>query len=411
MTGAGTGTSDAHAPLAGLRVFDMTRVLAGPFATALLADLGAEVIKLEPPGGDTYRHIGPFKEGESALFLLVNRGKRSLALDLAAPDGRAVALSVASACDVVVENFRPGVAERLGLGPGDVRARRPDIVYARISGFGQDGPWRDRPAYDLVVQALSGLMAATGEEDGPPLRAGESIADLAAGLYAAWAILAALVRRMRTGEGAVIDVAMFDALFSLLPTSHALHFFAHEVPRRTGNRHPLSTPFGGFRAADGHLVIAVLTEEQFARLAEAIGRPELTSDPRFASDAARTRNEPALRAIIEGWTAGRPVAEAVACLTQAGVPAAPILDIAAASASEQTRARGLIRRLPHARLGDYPAVTQPVRFDGRAPAVASGAPAFGAASKDVLTRLAGLDEAAIAGLRAAGILLEEDADD
>ncbi|HET9068398.1 MAG TPA: CoA transferase, partial [Amaricoccus sp.] len=234
------------APLAGIRVLDLSRVLAGPYCTALLADLGAEIIKLEPPAGDDYRHIGPFRDGESALFTLNNRGKRSLVLDLKDAADLALAREIAARVDVVVENFRPGVAARLGLGPETLRALNPRLVYCSISGFGQEGPFRDLPAYDLVVQAMSGLMAATGEEGGAPLKAGESVADLVAGLFASWSILAALVQRGATGEGATLDIAMYDALFSMLTTSHALHLHAGTLPARVGNRHPLSTPFGCF---------------------------------------------------------------------------------------------------------------------------------------------------------------------
>ena len=228
-------------PLTGLRILDLTRVLAGPFCTALLADLGAEVIKLEPPQGDDYRHIGPFVQGESALFTLMNRGKQSIVLDLKDPAAQATARAIALHCDVIVENFRPGVASRLGLGP-ELREVKPSLIYASISGFGQTGPAAHLPAYDLVAQAMSGLMAATGEAGGAPLKVGESYGDLMAGLYASWAILAALHKRANTGEGSTIDVAMFDALFSLLPTSHAVQFYADKTPQRVGNRHPLSTP-------------------------------------------------------------------------------------------------------------------------------------------------------------------------
>ncbi|MGB8814626.1 MAG: CoA transferase, partial [Paracoccaceae bacterium] len=194
-------------PLSGLRVLDLTRVLAGPFCTALLADLGAEIIKLEPPSGDDYRHIGPFLHGESALFTLTNRGKSSIVIDLKAAEGQALASRIAASCDVVVENFRPGVASRLGLGP-ELRIQNPALIYASISGFGQTGPNTALPAYDLVAQAMSGLMAATGDEGDPPLKVGESYGDLMAGLYASWAILAALFQRNTTGEGSTIDVAM-----------------------------------------------------------------------------------------------------------------------------------------------------------------------------------------------------------
>lgn len=389
--------SAAARPLDGVRVLDLTRVLAGPFCTALLADLGAEIIKLEPPQGDDYRHIGPFVQGESALFTLVNRGKTSVVIDLKAPEGQALARRIAASCDVVVENFRPGVAARLGLGAEALRAENPRLVYASISGFGQTGPFAGLPAYDLVVQAMSGLMAATGEEGGAPLKVGESFGDLMAGLYASWAILAALLRRARSGEGAVIDVAMFDALFSLLPTSHALYLYGGQVPGRVGNRHPLSTPFGCFRTRDGHAVIAVLGERQFAELARLIGRPEIAEDPRFASDEARTRHEPELRGMIEAWSGGRDTEAAIEALRGAGIPTAPIMDVAEAAASPHAQARGLVSDLPHGVLGSAPVVGQPVRFDGARPVVAQGAPGLGSGSGEVLRGL-GLDAAEIAAL-------------
>jgi CoA:oxalate CoA-transferase len=391
------------APLAGLRVLDLTRVLAGPFATALLADLGAEVIKLEPPQGDDYRHIGPFRDGESALFTLTNRGKTSVVLDLKTEEGQDLARRIAATCDVVVENFRPGVADRLGLGAERLRAENPGLVYASISGFGQSGPFAHLPAYDLVVQAMSGLMAATGEEGGAPLKAGESFADLMAGLFASWAILAALVQRGRTGQGATLDVAMFDALFALLPTSHALQFYAGQTPARTGNRHPLSTPFGAFRTRDSHAVIAVLGARQFAALCDLIGAPEAVADPRFATDEGRTAHEPEIRALIEAWTAPRPTAEVVEALRAAGIPTAPILTLAEAAATPHARARGLVTDLPHARLGTAPVVGQPVRFDGTKPLATAGAPELGAGSAAVLAGL-GLTAPEIADLAARGIV-------
>jgi CoA:oxalate CoA-transferase len=212
--------------LNGLRVLDFSRVLAGPFCTALLADLGAEVIKVEPPGGDDYRHIGPFKQGESALFLLMNRGKKSLTLNLKSARATALAQDLAGTSDVVVENFKPGVAGRLGVDHETLRAINPRLVYASISGFGQSGPLADRPAYDIIAQAMAGLMSVTGDPEGPPTRTGESMADLCGGLYAAWAITAALFARERSGQGRRIDVAMFDSIFSLLPTALAQYLYA-----------------------------------------------------------------------------------------------------------------------------------------------------------------------------------------
>lgn len=378
------------APLAGIRVLDLSRVLAGPYCTALLADLGAEIIKLEPPAGDDYRHIGPFRDGESALFTLNNRGKRSLVLDLKDPADLALAQAIAARVDVVVENFRPGVAARLGLGAEALRARDPRLIYCSISGFGQDGPFRDLPAYDLVVQAMSGLMAATGEEGGAPLKAGESVADLIAGLFASWSILAALVQRSTTGQGATLDVAMYDALFSMLTTSHALHLYGGALPARVGNRHPLSTPFGCFATADGQAVIAVLNGRQFQRLAALVGRPELADDPRFASDEGRTRHEPEIRAAIEAWSSRLTTEEAVAALGAEGLPTAPIWDIAQASDNAHAAARGLVTELPHPVLGRAPVVGQPARFDGAKPVAAASAPRLGG-DRDVVLKELGLE--------------------
>jgi len=388
--------------LAGIRVLDLTRVLAGPYCTAMLADLGAEVIKLEPPAGDDYRHIGPFRDGQSALFHLTNRGKSSVVIDLKSDQGRALARQLALSSDVVVENFRPGVADRLGLGAATLRAERPALIHAAISGFGQSGPAAHLPAYDLVVQAMTGLMDATGEEGGGPLKAGEALGDLVAGLTAAWAICAALVRRERTGQGATLDVAMFDSLFAFLPTSAALHLHAGQPIRRTGNRHPLSTPFGSYRTADGQAVIAVLGPRQFAALCALIGQPGAATDPRFASDESRTAHEPELRALIEAHTTRQTTADLLAALNAAGIPAAPIQTYAQAAASDHARARGLV-----AALGGAPVVGQPVRIDGAKPLAAAPPPRLGADTAAVLRGL-GLDTDQIAGLVAAGILRMED---
>ncbi len=378
-------------PLQGIKVLDLSRVLAGPYCTALLADLGAEIIKLEPPSGDDYRHIGPFKQGESALFTLNNRGKQSLVLDLKEPADLATAQAIAARVDVVVENFRPGVAARLGLGAEALRAANPGLVYCSISGFGQDGPFRDLPAYDLVVQAMSGLMAGTGEEGGAPLKTGESVGDLIAGLFASWSIMAALVGRNATGQGATLDVAMYDALFSMLTTSHALHLYAGLLPQRVGNRHPLSTPFGCFATSDGQVVIAVLNTRQFAALATLIGAPEAASDPRFASDESRTTHEPALKALIETWSRGLTTEAAVAALSGFGLPTAPIWNIAQAGDNEHAKARGLVSQLPHPVLGTAPTVGQPVRFDGAKPVAEISAPRLGG-DRAAILRAFGLEE-------------------
>jgi CoA:oxalate CoA-transferase len=370
--------------LKGLKILDLTRVMAGPFCTALLADLGAEVIKLEPPQGDDYRHIGPFVQGESALFTLMNRGKQSIVLDLKDADAQATARAIALQCDVVVENFRPGVASRLGLGP-ELRDDKPSLIYASISGFGQTGPDAHLPAYDLVAQAMSGLMAATGDVGGKPLKVGESYGDLMAGLYASWAILAALYRRNATGEGSTIDVAMFDALFSLLPTSHALQFYAGRTPTPVGNRHPLSTPFGCFACADGQAVIAVLGDRQWQALCGVIGS-DMGQDAALATDEGRTLQEPRIKAAIEEWTLPRPMADVVTALSAAGIPTAQVQSLAQAAASPHAQARELVSQMAHPVFGHSAIVGQPVRFDGAKPISATSAPQLGADGPAILAK-------------------------
>ena len=392
--------------LSGIRIFDMTRVLAGPYCTALLADLGAEVIKLEPPQGDEYRHIGPFADGESVLFQLVNRGKHSISIDLRKPEGCALAAEIALSCDVVVENFRPGVTAKLGLDAKTLRHKKPELIYASISGFGQTGPWTEKPAYDLVVQALAGMMAVNGEEHGGPLKVGESIADLAAGLFASWAIMGALLRKARNDEGATIDVSMHDALFSLLPTAHAQMFFAGREPQRTGNRHPLSTPFGCYQARDGFFAIAVLNEKHFAAFAEVIGQPGLGNDARFATDSTRTRHEPALKVMIESWSHTRNVSEIIELLGAKEIPCAPIRNFGEAVNSEQTVERHLVTELSHHKLGLVKVVGQPVVFDGTKPTVTTSAPDLGADAQSILSRLPGFDDARIAQLFDSGAIVE-----
>lgn len=391
-------------PLSGIRVLDLTRVLAGPFCSALLADLGAEVIKVESRAGDDYRHLPPFADGQGALFLLLNRGKQSVVLDLKSEQGQRIGYELAVQSDVVLENFRPGVMARLGLGYERLAAARPELIYASISGFGQDGPMANLPAYDLVIQAMTGLMDVTGDPDGPPTMTGESIADLTAGLFASWAILAALFARERSGKGQQIDVSMFDCLFNFLPASLAQHLYGDREPRRVGNRHPLGSPFGVFAARDGHYTIAVLTEPQFAKLAGAIGRADLPGDQRFTSNEARARHHDDLKAIIESWSAGLSTAEAVACLEQHGVPASPIWSVATAAASQQVRHRGLLEQLAGADGRTTTVMRQPVSFSGAARRCATPPPALGQDTASVLRRVLGLDDTNLAALERDGVI-------
>ncbi len=374
-------------------------------STALLADLGAEVIKVEPRQGDDYRSIGPMRNGESALFNAMNRNKKSIVLDLKSSEGVAIVGELASRVDVVVENFRPGVAERLGIGPAALRRLNPALVYVSISGFGHTGPLSHRPAYDIVVQAMSGLMEATGSPDGPPTLVGEAVSDVVAGLFASWAILAALIQVRRTGEGQHVDVAMFDSTLAFLATSAARYAFTGEAGRRVGNRHPLSAPFGVFRARDGHFALAVLNERLFATLAATMGQAALTADPRFASDELRAANEPALREAIEGWAVERSVGDVIEILDHAGVPTAPIWNIAQAFESTQAKARNLLRPVTHDLLPNLQLQTQPVRFGGAAENLTVRAPKLDEHSNEILEWL-GIDPARVNELRASGVLGE-----
>ncbi|MCE1237328.1 MAG: CoA transferase [Hyphomicrobiales bacterium] len=368
----------AGRPLAGVRILDFTRVLSGPYATALLADLGADVIKVESPGGDDYRHVGPFlSDGSSAIFEAVNRGKRGVVLDLATAEGRALSVALARAADVVVENFRPGVADKLGIGWTALSAENPRLIHASISGFGQTGPDARRPAYDIVVQALSGLMHVTGEPDGEPTLVGESIADVVSGLFAALGIAAALAERATTGRGRRIDVSMFDALMALQPLVVARCLTTGEAPMRVGNRHPLSAPFGAFAAGRGAFVVAVLNEKLFSALCETIGRPELAGDPRFSSDPDRLANEADLRAAIEAWAADLSAAEAVARLDVAGVPSAEVADTAAALAGAEARGRPITQTAERAGAAAQRVPEQPIHFDGASRGLTAAAPRLG----------------------------------
>ncbi|WP_230676265.1 CaiB/BaiF CoA transferase family protein [Burkholderia gladioli] len=366
---------------------DFTRVLAGPFATALLADLGAEVIKIESPQGDDYRHVGPFVDGSSALFMFANRGKKSIVLDLKEPQDRARAIALVEDADVVIENFRPGVAKKLGIGHEALRARNSRLVYASISGFGQDGA-SNRPAYDLVVQALTGLMSINGESDRPPMIVGEAFGDLSAGLFASWGILAALVQRNATGEGCYLDVAMFDTLLTLMPTAACAYIATGTAPTRVGNRHPLSAPFGAFAARDGNFILAVLNNKLFATFAALIGRPDLSSDPRFASDELRGGNEAALREAIAQWSRTLDVSVILDALSAAGIPCAPIEDVANAVDSEQATRRALFRS---GAMGDVhlKMPEQPVHFSTMSRGRATYAPVLGEHSDELAERVAG----------------------
>lgn len=366
------------APLAGIKVLDFSRVLSGPFATMCLADLGADVVKVESPGdGDDTRRFGPpFVDGVSTYFLAVNRGKRSIALDLKDPAAKATALRLASVADVVIENFRPGVMARLGLDAATMRAARPELVYCSLSGFGQAD---DRGGYDLVIQGMSGIPALTGEPDGAPMKNGASVADLVAGHNAVQAILAALLRKERTGEGATIDLAMLPAMTSLL-VYHATSWLNADVPpRRWGNQHPSIHPYGTYEAADGWLNLAIGNDGQWARFARAVDRAPWETDGRFQKNAARVGNREALDELLVPLFRTKPVAAWGELLEGEGIPWGPIL-----SAPE---ALALVPLVTHEHPeGGRPVRTTPLPYtiDGAPRAAERRAPRVGEHTANVL---------------------------
>ena len=374
-------------PLAGIRVLDFTRMLAGPFCTALLADVGADVIKVEGKEGDDARHFAPRRGGESAYFMLINRNKRSITLDLKSAEGKKIAHDLAATCDIVVENFKPGVAARLGVDYETLSAINPAIVYASISGFGQSGPFSHRPAYDIIAQAMSGIMSINGPVGSGPTRVGESIGDLVAGLHATWSILAALNGSRRDGKGQHLDIAMVDSILSIMVTALSQYLFTGEVPTRIGNANPISAPLDSFEAKDGGLIIAVANDSLFERLARAMDMPELPQDPRFATDIARKANEAALKKILEGWTLRRSVEEVVVRLEAASVPASPILSVDQAISNAHAEARQLVKMADHPTAARIPVVTQPVQFLGARIDPPRAAPLLGQHSAEILEEL------------------------
>jgi CoA:oxalate CoA-transferase len=379
--------------------------MSGPFCTAMLADLGAQVIKIEMPSfGEEARHFAPHVNGESTYFALLNRGKESVTINLKAPEGVALVRDLARESDVLVENFRPGVMQRLGLAFEELQTLNPRLIYASISGFGQQGPFADWPAFDLVIQAMSGIMSVTGERDGRANAVGESVADVATGMFAAWGIAAALYDRERTGRGRRLDVAMLDSVFSMLLTGLARRLFTNQPVRRVGNRHPETYPVDSFSTRDGDIVLVGFSDAIVRRIGEVIGQPGLVDDPRFRTNRDRNLHESELRALIGEWAAGVSRDEAITALRRADVPAAPVWDLDDLLQSGHLEARDMLQSGHNSKLGDINLVPQPVRFSGCAAPRTMRAPTLGEDTETVLRRELGLGEAQIAAMRAAKII-------
>jgi crotonobetainyl-CoA:carnitine CoA-transferase CaiB-like acyl-CoA transferase len=388
-----------------VRVLDLTRVLAGPFCSMILGDMGAEVIKIEEPGkGDDTRSWPPFVNGEATYFLSVNRNKQSVTLNLKADEGRDILKRLVKKSDVVLENFRTGTMERLGLGYKTLAKLNPKLVYCAISGFGESGPEAARAGYDLIVQAESGLMDITGFEDGPPVKVGTSIADLVAGMSAAHGITLALLSRMRTKKGQKVEISMVDAMAALLTYQAGIYFGTGAKPSRRGNKHPSIVPYEVFKAADAYLTLGVANNSLWERCCTAMERPDLVKDPRFAREADRVQNRETLVPLLNEVLGGRSAEEWMKRFESVGVPAGRIRTVAEVCESEHLKARGMIVSLPHPKAGTLRVLGVPVRLHGTPGKAASAPPLLGQHTDTVLRRVLGVDRSSVARLRKAGVV-------
>ena len=403
--------------LTGLRVLDLTRVLAGPWCTQNLADLGADVIKVERPGsGDDTRGWGPpflrdsagNETSDAAYYLAANRGKRSITLDIAAPEGQAIVRKLATVSDALVENYKVGQLAKYGLDYASLAALNPRLIYCSITGFGQTGPYKDRAGYDFIIQGMGGFMSITGERDdlpgGGPQKAGVAVSDLMTGMYATVAILAALAQRARTGAGQHIDMALFDTQVAMLANMNTNYLTTGNAPGRAGNAHANIVPYQVFAAADGHVIVAVGNDGQYAKFCEIAGRADLATDKRFARNADRVRNRAVLVPLLEGLVRARPVAFWTSRLEQAGIPCGPINSIAQALADPQIVARGLQVELPHPLAGKVALVGTPLRMSASPPVLDRAPPTLGQHTDEVLRELAGVDATTLAALRARQVI-------
>jgi crotonobetainyl-CoA:carnitine CoA-transferase CaiB-like acyl-CoA transferase len=394
--------------LSHIRVLDLTRVLAGPWASQVLADLGAEVIKVERPGtGDDTRGWGPpylrnadgEESPESAYFVSANRGKKSITVDLARPEGQEIVRRLSASSDVVLENYKVGALDRYGLGYPRLAEGNPRLVYCSITGFGQDGPYRDKAGYDFLIQGMGGLMSITGEPEGEPMKVGVAITDILTGMYAATAVLAALAHRERSGRGQHIDLALFDVQVAMLANQAQNYLVTGQVPGRLGNSHPSIVPYRAFETRDGHIVLAVGNDGQFARLCAVAGRPELARDPRFATNAARVRNRADLESLLAVIIAGRGSRDWIDALDAATVPCGPINDLAQVFADPQVRHRGMRIETTHALSRTVPMVRSPIRFSQTPAQVDMPPPLLGEHTTEVLMDVLRMSAAEVEALR------------
>ena len=386
-------------------MLDLTRVLAGPFCSMILGDMGAEIIKVEEPGkGDDTRGWPPFSGGEATYFLSVNRNKKSLTLNMKAPDGQAILRRLVAKADVVLENFRPGTMERLGFGYDALRKVNPRLIYCAISGFGESGPEASRPGYDLIVQGESGVMDLTGFADGPPVKVGNSVADLVSGMAAAHGVTLALLSRARTGKGQKVEIGMLDVMASLLTYQAGLYWNGGGRPARRGNQHPSIVPYEVFQAQDAYMTLGVANNSLFDRMCRAIGREELAKDPRFDSEASRVTNREVLVPLLNSIFSTRPASDWLKRLDEAGVPAGRIKTVAEVCDSEHLRARGMFVSLNHPKAGAVTAMGVPIRLWDTPGAAQAPAPLLGQHTDEILTGLLRIPRAKVDKLRADSVV-------
>ncbi|MGE4276294.1 MAG: CaiB/BaiF CoA transferase family protein [Lawsonibacter sp.] len=381
--------------LDGVRVLDFTQILAGPFCTMNLADFGAEVIKIEKPGtGDGSRIFGPFVNGQSGYYTLVNRGKKGIALDL--KKGKDIIYDMVKTCDIVVENFKPGVMEKLGFSYEKLKAINPSVIYCSISGFGQDSPMRDLAAYDIVAQGMSGMMSITGYPDTPPARVGSSLGDISAGLYAVTGILLALYNREKTGKGQHVDVALLDSVFAFVETNVVRHTIGGIHPTRVGARHPLSAPFDIYRCKDAYVIIAVASDPHFAKLCEMIGQPDLIQNPKFDSDPHRSDNDVELKAILEKFLADYTVDEAIKMMQARAIPCGPLCTVDEACENPSILKREMLVEIDQPGMGKVKITGNPMKLSETPADPRHPAPVLGRDTKEILHSVFGYSNEQIA---------------
>ena len=391
-------------PLAGVTVLDLSRILAGPYCTMLLGDLGAEVLKVEPPRGDDARAWGPpFVAGESAYFLAVNRNKKSLCINLKHPGGCDLLRRLAEDADVLVENFRPGTLERLGFGYEEIRRSNPRLVYCSISGYGHSGPLKDKPGYDAVIQGEGGWMSLTGEPDGPPLKVGASLADIFTGMMAAQGVLAALYERQRTGKGRKVDVALFDSVIATLCYQAQGYLLTDVVPARMGNRHPSLAPYETFEAADGYVVVGVGNDALWHTFCQAIGRQDLDM-PRFSTNALRVQNYQELKATLGPILKSKPAQHWVDALDAAKIPVGRVRSVAEALSNPQVKGRNMLIEVEHPALGHMKMTGNPIKMSDLDEAPVLPPPLLGQHTDEVLSERLSFSEEQIVALRQEGAL-------